>query len=209
MQVFWGMFLACLITHEPATSYIQSHRYFRNIFAPLLIVVGLFVASYPEGEPQRMAWSNKLYKLSLEILPPDADIPRFYSGIGLELLSLGIVFSETAQHILSHRFLLFLGKNSFAVYLIHGTMLRVVLCWMLFGVKLPQDVRNQAGEIVAGAPLKMTGPVGQVVAVSVWFVLLYTLADRWTAYIDPMCLRWIAKLEKMVFVKGEKTVLPS
>lgn len=154
-----------------------------------------------------MTWSNALHQLSLVILPPNADIPRFYSGIGLELITLGIVFSNKAKEILSHRYLLFLGKNSFAVYLLHGTLLRIVLCWMLFGIHLPADVRNDAGEMVRGPPLHMVGVGGQFVAVAAWFVLLYGLANWWTVWVDPMCARWTAALEKLVFDEGEKVVL--
>jgi len=208
MQFFWGMFLAGLSTHQPAMNYIQNHGYIGKVIAPLLIIFGLFIASYTEGRPELMSWSNRLHDFLLVILPPDADFPRFSSGIGLELISLGIVFSHTAKEALSSRFLLFLGKNSFAVYLLHGTLLRIVLCWLLFGTRLPLDVSDEAGQQVPGAPLKIRGVPGQVIALSTWFVLLYALANRWTVWVDPICARWTARLEKLVF-EEEKSVLPA
>jgi len=205
MQFFWGMFLACLSTHQPALNYIHKHGCFEKLIAPLLIAIGLFIASFPEGQHERMRWSNALYNALMVVLPPDADIPRFSSGIGLEFISLGIVFSQTAQKFLSSRFLLFLGEHSFAVYLLHGTLLRIVLCWLLFGTLIPLDVVNEYGQIVPGAPLSMIGFPSQLIAIAAWFVLLYGIATRWTAWVDPMCARWAFKLEKLMF--EEKSVV--
>jgi len=138
MQFFWGMFLADLSTCQQATEYIQSHRYIRTVVSPLLIFIGLFVASYPDSRAEWMAWSNALSEFSKYILPDKAGNPRFYSGIGLDFISLGIIFSNQAKEFFSHRWLLFLGKNSFATYLLHGTMIKTVLlygiadCWTVW-----------------------------------------------------------------------------
>lgn len=80
---------------------------------------------------------------------------------------------------------------------------------MLFGVRLPEEVVNEAGDMVPGPPLQMIGVGGQVVAIAVWFVLLYGLANWWTVWVDPVCARWTARLEKLCCDEGEKIVLPS
>lgn len=203
MQFFWGTFL-CDLTHSPSfieKSTTRPHLY--KIVSTILIIIGLTLASYPEGEPQRAGWSTALFKLSLHILPPDADIPRFFSGLGLEFVSLGIVMSPRAKTILSSKYLLWLGKNSFAVYLLHGTMLRVVLGWMYFGVVLPAEVKNDQGDLVPGR-LDMPGKVWQAVATAIWLPMLYVVANWWTVYVDPMCARWTVALEKKVWEEWEK-----
>jgi len=80
---------------------------------------------------------------------------------------------------------------------------------MLFGITLPAAVKNNKGEMVPGAPLHMVGAGGQIIGVSIWFVMLYAVADRWTVYVDPFCARLSHKFEKLVFEQDEKSALPS
>ena len=203
MQFFWGMFLADLSNHPPAIEYAQRNRWVSTIASPVLILTGLIIASYPEGEPQYTIWSSKLHSILICILPQNADIPRFSSGIGLEFLSLGIQYSPSVKNILSNKYLLWLGKNSFAVYLLHGTLLRILLTWMLFGVTLPADVTNDKGELTPGPALEIAGPLVQAICIPIWFVGLYAVANYWTQYVDPFCARLTQKLERYVF--EEKT----
>lgn len=201
MQFFWGMFLADLSNHPSATEYAQKNRWISTIASPLLILIGLIIASYPEGEPQFAVWSTKLHSLLIYILPANSDVPRFSSGIGLEFLSLGIQYSPKVKDILSNKYLLWLGKNSFAVYLIHGTLLRIFLTWMLFGITLPDNVKNDKGELVEGPALEIAGPLVQAVCIPIWFVGLYIVANYWTQYVDPFCAKMTQKSERYVFVE--------
>ncbi|MCV5073210.1 hypothetical protein OFB51_24735, partial [Escherichia coli] len=45
-----------------------------------------------------------------------------------------IFLSPSLQNLLSHRLLLWLGHHSFAVYLTHGTILRTLGMWIVYGI---------------------------------------------------------------------------
>jgi hypothetical protein len=168
------------------------------------------MASYPEKNAEWMPWSNFMLKLSDYIFPPNhPDTPRFYTGLGLTFLAVGIHFSDFVKALLSHKYLLWLGKNSFAVYLLHGTLLRTVLVWMEYGFIPPQDIVNDDGTVHEGKHLELGGRLRFWFWIPVWFVLQYYLANLWTSYVDPFCARVTEKIEKYVFEdEEEKSVLP-
>ncbi|ESZ89506.1 hypothetical protein SBOR_10109 [Sclerotinia borealis F-4128] len=198
MQFFFGTFLSDLSQHPPHTQWLTTVTWPRYYLAPALILLGLIFASYPEGKPELQAWSQSLYNLSFWIFPNDPDIPRYYSGLGLDLIALGIHFSPSCKDFLSHRYLLWFGKNSFAVYLIHGTLLRTLLIWMLYGVSMPTETVNEEGEMVKGV-LRMGGRVRWYTMMLIWFVILYGLANAWTKWVDPWCGRVTQRWERYVF----------
>jgi hypothetical protein len=139
------------------------------------------------------------------IFPKEAELPRYYTGLGLEFIALGIHFSPTVKDVLSNKYLLWFGKNSFAVYLLHGTLIRTVLVWMIFGIHLPADV-EQDGKMVPGPALKQCGRIGWYFWVPIWLVILYSIANQWTKHVDPFCARLTQRLERYVF--DEKYVAP-
>jgi len=157
-----------------------------------------------------MPWSNFMLKLSHYIFPPNhPDTPRFYTGLGLTFLALGIHFSDLIKVLLSNKYLLWLGKNSFAVYLLHGTLLRTVLVWMEYGFVRPADIVNNDGTITEGKHLELGGRLRFWFWIPVWFALQYYLANLWTCFVDPFCARVTEKLEKYTFEnEEEKSVLP-
>lgn len=207
MQFFWGMFLADLSNHPSAIEFAQKHDLVTAAISPVVIFTGLIMASYPEGKPEYALWSTQLHTLLIAILPDKADVPRFSSGLGLEFISLGILYNPPLKNLLSNRHLLWLGKNSFAVYLLHGTMLRVFLTWMLFGVTLPADTTDDAGLPVQGPAMEMRGPVVQALCIPIWFVGLYAVANYWTRYVDPFCARTTQRLESYVFEESAETAV--
>ena len=157
-----------------------------------------------------MAWSNNMTEMAKWVFPSShPDTPRFYTGLGLTFISLGLHFSEISKSILSNKYLLWAGKNSFAVYLLHGTLMRTILVWMLYGVAIPPDIIKPDGTVQAAPYVKMGGRASWYFCLSIWFVVLYYLANVWTTHIDAFCARITQKLEKYVFVEGgEKIVLP-
>lgn len=167
--------------------------------SPILIFLGLLLASYPEYKPEWMPWSTFMGHMSLYIFPKDNETPRFYSGIGLVFIALGIHFSNPVKNFLSNPWLLWFGKNSFAVYLLHGPLIRTLLVWMLFGFHTPADIIKEDGTIEPGPPLKICGRARWYFWLPIWFVILYTLANAWTKYVDPWCARLTQRLEKYVF----------
>ncbi|KAI0123570.1 acyltransferase family-domain-containing protein [Xylariales sp. AK1849] len=186
MQFFWGVFLCDLQNHPTANDFIASRPRTCRLLATVFLLSGCFVASYPEGHPEWMAWSAWLHRLLVNILPKDPDFPRFGSGLGLELITLGIHFSPFLKDVLSGKYLLWLGKQSFAVYLLHGPLLRWVLCWMVYGTRLPADIINDNGEAVPGQ-LHFPGGYRLLMWLPIWIPLNYGVALMWTTYVDPWC----------------------
>ncbi|OIW26983.1 hypothetical protein CONLIGDRAFT_493802 [Coniochaeta ligniaria NRRL 30616] len=211
MQFFWGVLLADLQNLESANAFLTERRRLCRILSIVFILLGLTIASFPEGHAEWMTWSRIELAILKPILPNDPDFPRFASGIGLELITLGLHFSPWVRDLLSSRYLLWLGKQSFAVYLLHGPLLRWILVWMLYGVSLPADVVNDKGETVPGPALPFPGRARYITALAFWIPLNYGVALLWTTYVDPWCARMTERLVGRVLVKrNEKgVVLPS
>lgn len=209
MQFTWGMFLADLSNHPPAIDYAASHTWVRRFFAPFCIIIGLVFASYPEDHADWIGWSERIRSFLDYVLPPGADYATFASAFGLEFISLGILFSPAIKDILSHRYFLWLGKNSFAVYILHGTFVRTVLTWLLYGISLPVETVGENGELIPGDPITKGGVLGEIFVLPMFFVGLYAVAHYWTIYVEAWCAKCTRALESYVFEEGEKgTVLP-
>ncbi|KAI0017086.1 acyltransferase family-domain-containing protein [Xylariomycetidae sp. FL0641] len=207
MLFFWGVFLCDLQQHPPATDWLVSRPKMSRLLAFFLLVLGLYIASYPEAHPEWAGWSQQQYQVLVRILPRDADLPRFASGIGLQLITLGLHFSLGLRELLSSRYLLWLGKQSFAVYLLHGPLLRSVLCWMVYGLHVPPDIQDQEGGMVRG---KLIFPGGRrlLLCLPFWIPLNYGAAMLWTGYVDPWCNQLTEKLVSYVTAgDGEKDVV--
>jgi peptidoglycan/LPS O-acetylase OafA/YrhL len=212
MQFFWGVLLADLQNNDAANSFLAERLRSCRILSLLFISLGLLMASFPEGHAEWMTWSRVELAVLQPILPENPDFPRFASGIGLELVTLGLHFGPwVREHLLSSRYLLWLGKQSFAVYLLHGPLLRWILVWMLYGVNLPADGLDDKGELVAGPALPFPGRGRYIVALTFWIPLSYGVAVLWTTYVDPWCARMTELLVGRVLLRRDekRVVLPS
>jgi hypothetical protein len=198
MQFFFGAFLSDLAQVPSHIAWMNARKWPGLVLSPVLIFIGLILASYPENDPEWMPWSRRMLDAAHLIFPDEAEIPRYYSGLGLEFIALGIHFSPAVKDVLSNKYLLWFGKNSFAVYLLHGTLLRTIFVWMTFGLRLPPDVEED-GKMVPGPPLEVCGRPMWYLALAIWFPILYTVANLWTKHVDPFCARLTQRLERYCF----------
>lgn len=205
MQFFWGTLLADLQNHTPTTQFIADRARLSQVLSFTLVLIGLTFASYPEGHAEWMTWSRVLLNVMRPVLPDNPDFPRFGSGIGLEFVALGILLSPWLQRLLSSRYLLFLGRMSFAVYLLHGPLMKSTLVWMLYGVQLLPDHENEQGEMVI-TRLKYPGNLTLIAWQFVWLPMVYGIAHLWMAHVDPWCDRMTNKL--VDYVKLEASEKP-
>lgn len=146
-----------------------------------------------------------LKSIMMPIAPSVTDLPRLGSGIGLELISMGILLSPFMQRVLSSRYLLFLGRMSFAVYLLHGSLMKTTLVWMLYGIQTPVDQQNMSGEIVI-TRLTYPGNLGLIAWQLVWIPMLYGIANLWMIHVDPWCERMTNKLVNYVKLEASEKV---
>lgn len=209
MQFFWGTLLADLQNSDTFATFIRNRSRISAALAGILMFLGLTIASFPEVNVEWMTWSRIMLESMMPILPEFADFPRFASGIGLEMMTLGIALSPLLQRMLSSRYLLFLGRMSFAVYLLHGPLIKTTLVWMLYGVKTLPDHEDENGNMVM-TRLIYPGHKTLLAWQIVWLPMLYGLANLWMAYVDPWCDRMTNKLIDAVKLDGSEkvTILP-
>lgn len=199
MQFFFGAFMADLQNLEPGTfARLQSTSslpFLRRTMSILLLLIGLFIASLPRDHFEWQAWSLTLRDMLAAVIPSDPDFPRFVSrfasGVGLDFIVVGLHLSPWARDVLSNRFFLFLGRMSFAVYLLHNQILRSIMCWALYGFSMPPE-----GESLKFSRTRL------FILMPCYLAFTYGAAYLWTTYVDAWCARLSERLVN--FFKEEK-----
>ncbi|OCK88142.1 uncharacterized protein K441DRAFT_690744 [Cenococcum geophilum 1.58] len=190
MNIVVGMFVAELHNQykDSATSVLPAP------FPALLILVGMFMCSYPQDAPERAAWSHTMARFMHELVPKDADVRRYWDSLGASSVLLGIFFSRNARRVLTSPVFNFLGRVSFPVYLLHNTLIKSVLTWMIYLPSAMNPTRNEKGEQM---DLRRGSTTHIFIAIGVFYYILYRMALLWVVYIDPLCakvvnasLRW-------------------
>lgn len=211
------MILCDLTLHAPFQEMLASHQTPRRICSAILIIGGLYLASFPAHQPEWAGWSRGMLSLEWYLFPEATALPKRFTAVGVEMISLGIVLSPAIQTILSSRFFLWLGRNSFAVYLTHGTLLRTAFVWMVYGISGQRpgepwkDFTNKDGEIMEPPSgwLPRCGRVAMSFNIIIWLVLVYTCAHYWTSYVDPFCANLTQRLETLVSEDSDRSEKPN
>lgn len=200
MCIYGGALLAEFSLHPTVVAYANNRNMLHRTIPYIFLLVGLFLAGYPNRHAEWTFWSNSLRLLSEKVFFQN---PRnFWPTIGVQLVTVSIILSSSLQHALSHPIFTWLGNISFPIYLIHGPLLRSVLNWMLFAFSTPNKIKetNNNGEVTKEY-LRLTKPTPWhlAYALPIFFVLLLALAHLWTLKIEPWCA-WATKTleERMV-----------
>ena len=208
--MIFGTFLSDLAQHPNYQQYLANHPKLCTRLSIPFIILGLYFCSYPDAEPQWAAWSDHLDKIGTWIFPADTMQPKRWTALGVDIVAFALQLNAPAKAVLSNKFFLWLGKNSFAVYLIHGTLLRTVLAWLVYGISGEHGepwrvtINEDGDEVLPPWLPRTTGPIfwGSVV---VWLCLVYWCAHLWTTYVDAWCGKVTKMLEDYVFVEeGER-----
>ena len=210
INIFAGLLLAELSLDRDVQDYTTARPVIFTLFSSLSIVLGIYILSYPEENPEWARWSANMLQFGYNIFPNGSEFARFYPALGANILTLGIIFNSTAKRILSHWSICWLGKMSFAIYLLHAPLIRTLLTWMLYGAS---SRPLSPGQDEQGHDL----PLGWVPLASRWvcfiiiplfYVLLYRIAQVWTTHVDPWCSRVTNWVEEKAFREDSKTEKP-
>ena len=223
VNMFAGILFAEL-QHSNGPARLAPYSLF--IFPPLVAIAGLFM-SFPSEYQHFAPWSLTLFKWWAVIAPEDSELMRFWPTMGAQLLCLTIICSPHLRRFLSHPVFLWLGKVSFPMYLIHGTLMRTILSWLLFAgqrlspmeevvtyppLKPSPDLEGEAPILPALPTLPRTetvvvmryplpGPVVFVSVLPIFFLVLGVACHYWTAEIEPLFGAITKRAEDIMFGK--------
>ena len=169
--------------------YVERRPLTFAVLSSTFIFLGLFADSFPEENPEWAPWSTGMLRLADFIFPVGSETARFYPAIGAQLICLGVMFNTTAKRIFSSSWLCWLGKHSFAIYLIHAPLVRTLLTWMLFGLSSRplSPGEDEQGHKLPRPWIPVTNRWALFIIIPLFYVLLYRLAMLWVAHVDPVC----------------------
>lgn len=181
----------------------NATREWRSLLAvasSCLIVLGLFLCSFPEEHHEWAKWSASIATIGNKFMAKGGELSRYVHSAGAQFLILGIQFSGVAKQVLSGKVLGWMGKNSFAVYLIHPLFIRTVLVWIMYGVvKLPHDLDDDGTPMEPGILIWYKGYGTTFAALTVFYLVLYVASDYWTTCVEAWCSRVLGDVETLVF----------
>ena len=153
------------------------------LFAPPIVLLSLILMSFPANFQGQAPWSRFLLNLHYKIAPGGADPARFWPAVGAQLLIMTIICSPHLRRALSHKWLLWLGKISFPLYLLHGTFIRTVLAWLLMANQSLTQIREDDGSVNMRYPLPGVGTF--LIAMPVFLVILFSCTHVWAIKLEP------------------------
>ena len=175
---------------------------YSKFLTPPLAVFSLILLSYTSHAPTRQPWSHVLHRFGTRYLPEDAEgsLDRTYGGIGGALLLASTIISPHARYMLSRKPLKWLGKVSFAIYLLHGTVLRTVFSWILFfGQDLQQVVETAPdGFVHSEWKYVVPGVLHCAFATIVSFGVILLVSHVWNVKVEPVFARITIGLDKIL-----------
>ena len=203
-----GTLLAELSLHRPTQDFLASRaRLCSYVIAPVLLLTGLFLGGFPHEHEDWKPWAWWLHRTFVDpagdgtrgslLVPLGSDPPRRFSAACVQMCAVAVFLSPPMREALSHRLLLWLGRHSFAVYLVHGTILRTAGTWIVYGVTGEPWAAAGPGEEQEW--LRPISKARKPVAVVVFVALTYVAAWAWMRWVDAACARATQWLEARVF----------
>ncbi|EMD66630.1 hypothetical protein GGP41_008044 [Bipolaris sorokiniana] len=180
LNIVTGMFVAELHNHfkDSATSVLPAP------IPTMLIVFGMFMAGFPQDSFQNAHWSETMATIMHTLTAEKTDIRRYWDHLGAATILMGIFFSKNARKVLTSPVFNFLGRVSFPVYLIHNTLIKTVLTWMIYLPSAMNPPKNEKGEM---QDLQRGSIPHILIAIAVFYYILYRCASLWVKYVDPIC----------------------
>lgn len=208
-NIFCGILLAEVSVDGDIVSFADAHPLFQAAASATLILLGFLFCSYPEENPEWARWSAKMLQFGYWIFPSEVEFSRYYSGLGADVLAAGVMFNTTAKKFLSLRFLCWMGKLSWPVYLLHAPLIRTVLTWVLFGASVrPPQGKDESGNQLPPGWLPLANRWIVLFAIPLFYIFLYRVAGLWASYVDPWCTNVTQRFEDLVFREDAKVEKP-
>ena len=202
-----GILLADITLDSDLLASIGRYPYLQSVASASAIILGLYFCSYPEENPHWSRWSTNLTTLGNYIFPNGVEFARYYPGLGVDILTTGIMFNTTAKKLLSHSFFCWMGKLSFPIYLLHAPLIRTVLTYVLFGFSVrPSLGKDEKGNELPPDWLPIANRWVCVFAIPLFYIFLYRVAGVWNQYVDPFCARATQWFEDLVFRDDSKMI---
>jgi hypothetical protein len=205
------MLLSDLSYDQTYKHFMDNYKWSRRFLALCLTCAGLFIASYPGEHPEWSNWSDIMRRTAHYIFPPNVNVGKRYTAIGVDMIIAAIFLTHRTKDVLSSRVLLWLGKQSFAVYLVHGTLLRVPLVWMLYGISGQpwEETVDAEGNVKPPPWIHIREPWVVGISIPCWLILVYICAAMWTQWVDPFCAKMTQKIEDRFFERtGDEKSAP-
>ncbi|KAL1794381.1 hypothetical protein ACET3X_007802 [Alternaria dauci] len=179
LNIVTGMFVAELHNHykDAATSVLPAP------IPALMIICGMFMAGFPQDSANNTRWSHTMATIMHSLTAEKTDIRRYWDHLGAAFVLLGIFFSRNARKLLTSPVFNFLGRVSFPVYLLHNTFIKSVLTWMIYLPSAMNPPKNEKGE---QQDLQRGSTTHILIAIAVFYYILYRSAALWVKHIDPI-----------------------
>ena len=209
MNIGAGIFLAELLT-DMTTSSTHSgstHRSITRILAPLILLFGCVAAGFPEKNPSWATWSTYLNRLGQALFKAKTEFSRNWGSIGGALILLGCLYSPHAKAGLSHPYLVWMGKVSFSVFLIHSFLIKSLLGWMLYWNSVAPTMEDDDGAQFTGYLPHVRGP-RLILSLMVFFAVLYPMAWAWFTYVETFCSKAVQWIEDRMLDEDFKQARP-
>lgn len=203
INIYAGMMLAEISMDMPPEVISKGRKRIplREIFSYFLVVLGLYLCSFPDSFYETAPWSTRLWKIGQVIFPSGALYGRFWPGIGAQLLCFGILNSPSMRKALSHRWLMWLGGMSFPLYLLHGPLLRSLMTYMVFLIPSFTFTPEDANSLI---PVPNT--LVLCITLPVFFIIMLILVKLWALHVEPWFGVWTDAFEKFARSWGQGKV---
>lgn len=192
-----GVLLAELWVSE---AWRDGERYARWA-SPGLLGIGLVLMSWPKNRAESLTWTRLIQRALVDTLPRVLDAERLVGTIGVLLVILGVMISPRIRISLAHPFLLWLGRISFAIYLLHMLVLRLAMPWLLF-ISNPAKALFLLGSGNADAfkavVVDEPGLFRKILGLLTLILLILTAAHQWTQRVEPRLDRISKVIEEAV-----------
>lgn len=165
-----------------------------------LFLLALVLMSMPMDNYGAAAWSSRLMHLLQPILPTYHEPPRQVVSVGCQLLGLSLVLSPLIRAVFAFPSLLWLGKVSFAIYLLHGPLLRSVFAWCLFLGSTPKEISEEVLADPAVLLYPLPGNLRIGMSIVVFLVVLAGVAHLWALKVEPVFAKMTKKAEDVMFM---------